>query len=576
MKWTIIIPTWQRATMLRSLLDGLARQTCREFEVIVVCDGEDAETRKLSGSSEYEFPLRWIFKDENRGLAAARNTGAAESRGDFLLFLDDDIDPDADLVRTHSETHAMAPEWPETVAFGRLVEARETPVRSKTDEFLQRAWEQSLTQVMPEGGASPGLTSIGSEAERSAWFGLNSSIGRELFARMDGFDERLRSDEELEFGLRLYRSGVQARYAPKAVIRHRGGKDQSAYYPRCWGLSGEFDVYRAREKGERSAQVEQLCDFADGSLARRALARASWATPETVLGVARVFEKLTNAAGTRWSFAAWARLRRVAEYWRAVKSTGIRERELCEMAGAPGRILLFHSISRPENALESSYYISPDRFRRFLSWLEMMEYRQVGPAEWLGEERPDRNVLLTFDDAYDDLCTELMPELVRRKLRPLVFVVVDCIGKTNLWDANQPVRSRKTLTLEQMREMQRAGVTFGSHSLTHPPLTALTDCDLRCEVRDSKAKLEDLLGMPVEWFGYPYGDADRRVRAAVAEAGYKAAVTTNGGLNRWQDPLALNRLEVSDEDSLMDFALKVATGRNYRRGMVNLIKRNIG
>lgn len=559
--------------MLERLLDGLARQTCREFEVVAVCDGEDAGTRALAGSPSTELAIRWIFHGENRGLAAARNTGASAAEGEFLLFLDDDVLPDNDLVRAHDEAHAALPEWPETVVFGRMVEERETPFRSKTDELLQEAWERSLAEVMPPEGGSPGVSSIGTEVEKSAWFGLNCSIRRELFLRMGGFDERLRSDEEVEFGLRLYRAGVLTQYAPKAVIRHRGGKDQSTYYPRCWGLSGALDVYRVREKGERSAQVEQLCDFADGSLARRALARVSWGSPEAMLAMADVVEKLTEVSGSRWSFATWARLRRVAEYWRAVKSTGVRERELCAMAGVPGRILMLHSVSRPENPLEKSYYISPDRFRRFLSWLEMMGYEHVGPAEWVLGEWPGRNVLLTFDDAYDDLYTELMPEIDRRKLRPLVLVVVDCIGKTNAWDENQPVRKRSTLTLEQMREMQRAGVVFGSHSLTHPLLTSLKDCELRREVSDSKAKLEDLLGVPVEWFGYPYGDADRRVRAAVAETGYKAAVTTNGGFNRWQDPLALNRLGVSDEDRLIDFALKVATGRDVRRGIVSRIRK---
>ena len=560
--------------MLMELLDGLARQTYRDFEAVVVCDGEDSETRGREKSVRREFPLRWMFHEENRGLAAARNTGARAASGDFLLFLDDDVVPDADLLKSHDEAHATAPEWPDTTVFGRIVEAREAPLQSRTDEFLQKSWEQSLTNTMPPEGSSPRINSVGVEAERSAWFGLNCSIRRELFVRMGGgFDERLRSDEEMEFGLRLYRAGVLASYVPKATLRHRGGKDQSVYYPRCWGASGGLDVYRVREKGERSAQLEQLCDFSQGNLTRRAMARMGWRSPEAMLAMAEVFEKLTNASGMRWSFAAWVRLRRVAEYWRAVKGTGIPERELCEIAGVPGRILLFHSISRPENETEKSYYISPDRFRRFLSWLEMMNYRHVGPSDWLAGKLPGKNVLLTFDDAYDDLYTELMPELERRQLRPLVFVVVDCIGKTNLWDEGQRVRKRPTLTLEQMREMQRAGVVFGSHSLTHPLMTSLGREKLRREAVDSKKKLEDLLGVAVEWFGYPYGDVDRRVRAEVAEAGYRAAVTTNGGFNRWQDPLALNRLEVSDEDWLTDFGLKVATGRNARRGIANRINR---
>jgi peptidoglycan/xylan/chitin deacetylase (PgdA/CDA1 family) len=81
-------------------------------------------------------------------------------------------------------------------------------------------------------------------------------------------------------------------------------------------------------------------------------------------------------------------------------------------------------------------------------------------------------------------------------------------------------------------------------------------------------RLEDLLGARVDWFAYPYGEVDRRVRAAVAEAGYAAAVTTRPGLNGWQDPLALKRLELSDLDTTLDFALKLAMGWSPLRSVM--------
>jgi peptidoglycan/xylan/chitin deacetylase (PgdA/CDA1 family) len=133
------------------------------------------------------------------------------------------------------------------------------------------------------------------------------------------------------------------------------------------------------------------------------------------------------------------------------------------------------------------------------------------------------------------------------------------------------LRERSLLTQEQMLEMQRAGFTFGSHSLTHAMLTSLTDDELQREVHDSKKKLEDLLGVEVKWFAYPYGDVDRRVRAAVQEAGYKAAVTTDVGSNRWQDFLVLNRLDINDRDWLLDFACKLSTGRDYRKSVLRRI-----
>jgi peptidoglycan/xylan/chitin deacetylase (PgdA/CDA1 family) len=93
------------------------------------------------------------------------------------------------------------------------------------------------------------------------------------------------------------------------------------------------------------------------------------------------------------------------------------------------------------------------------------------------------------------------------------------------------------------------------------------------EVRDSKFRLEDLFGRPVEWFAYPYGQADRKVRAIVAEAGFKAAVTVEPGLNHWQDRLALRRIEINSKDTLVDLLAKLITGKDVRRGFKNRIRK---
>ena len=566
MKWSIVIPTWQRAEILRELLCELEKQTARDFEVVIACDGKDPGTLVLLGEFESGFALRWIFHRENLGLAAARNTGANAARGDYLLFLDDDVMPSANLISQHEAVLNSGAAWPASVVCGRIIEERTAPFWSKTDEFMQHAWEQSLQHALPENGA-PGLLSVGAEAERGAWFGLNCSIKRELFQQLGGFDPRMRSDEEMEFGLRLYRGGVLTRYAPKATVRHRGSKDMSEYYPRCWRFSGELDVHRAFECDERSEQVSQIAGLHCGGFVRRVMAKFAWQNPELILGLARGAERVTNAFGSRNAFGAWARLCHLGEYWSGVRTTGVAEERLAEIGGVAKPILMFHSISTPQDSREKTYYTSPLRFHRFLSWLKMSKYVHVGPREFLTSDVPARGVLLTFDDAYEDLYDELLPKLGEFNLKPLVFVVADRIGGTNYWDQRQGLRARSLLTLTQMREMQQHGVTFGSHSATHPLLTSLSDSELLREVCDSKTKLEDALGASVEWFAYPFGDVDRRVRAAVVEAGYKAAVTTNAGFNRWQDPLALNRLEIDDRDWLVDFALKVATARSYRRGL---------
>jgi len=100
-----------------------------------------------------------------------------------------------------------------------------------------------------------------------------------------------------------------------------------------------------------------------------------------------------------------------------------------------------------------------------------------------------------------------------------------------------------SVTWDQAREMLANGVEIGSHTMTHPILTNVGDERLRRELRDSKSRLEEVLGRQVDLFCYPNGDNDERVRQEVARAGYRASVTVMNGLNqRGDDPFALRRV----------------------------------
>lgn len=95
----------------------------------------------------------------------------------------------------------------------------------------------------------------------------------------------------------------------------------------------------------------------------------------------------------------------------------------------------------------------------------------------------------------------------------------------------------------QAREMADAGVEIGSHTLTHPILTGLSDERLRHEVGLSRDRIQNALRRKVETFCYPNGDYDSRTRREVARAGYELAVTTEVGLNnKLDDPLSLRRI----------------------------------
>jgi len=96
MKVSIVVPTYNSARTLRLLLDAVTAETpatC-SFEVLVVDDGSTDETERLVG----RYPAVRYIRQDNAGPAAARNRGAREASGDYVIFIDSDIVPDAGTI----------------------------------------------------------------------------------------------------------------------------------------------------------------------------------------------------------------------------------------------------------------------------------------------------------------------------------------------------------------------------------------------------------------------------------------------------------------------------------------------
>jgi peptidoglycan/xylan/chitin deacetylase (PgdA/CDA1 family) len=119
----------------------------------------------------------------------------------------------------------------------------------------------------------------------------------------------------------------------------------------------------------------------------------------------------------------------------------------------------------------------------------------------------------------------------------------------------------RMLTWEQVRTMHRAGIAFGSHTMTHPVVSQLDSAELDRELGDSRSLLEAKLDAPVRDFAFPFGqpaDCGRIGPAILAQKGYRSAATTSWGINRpGTDPYALRRVQIGEECSLPMFAFKL-------------------
>ena len=185
-------------------------------------------------------------------------------------------------------------------------------------------------------------------------------------------------------------------------------------------------------------------------------------------------------------------------------------------------ILMYHGVEQvPWDPYKLS--VTPARFSEQMTWLAEHGLRGVSMATLVAAMRAgDVNGLvgITFDDGYVSVLENAVPELVRHGFSATMFIVSGLIGGTNEWDG-EPVWP--LMSARQVAEVAAAGMEIGSHGVTHVHLAGLDANKQRQEIGESRSKLSELLGRPVQGFAYPYGSMDASAGLAVKEAGYDYA-----------------------------------------------------
>jgi peptidoglycan/xylan/chitin deacetylase (PgdA/CDA1 family) len=164
----------------------------------------------------------------------------------------------------------------------------------------------------------------------------------------------------------------------------------------------------------------------------------------------------------------------------------------------------------------------------------------------------------TFDDAFRSAAT-VFPALRDLGVALQLFV---CTGYAREGRAlaipelaGDDPAELATMGWDELRVHAADGVLVGSHAVTHPHLPALGDAEVRLELRESKAEIEDELNRPCRDFAYPYGEHDTRVREAVRHAGYARAY----GL--WRDRGALPRVDLYRRHTVPRTVLRVLASK---------------
>jgi peptidoglycan/xylan/chitin deacetylase (PgdA/CDA1 family) len=249
-------------------------------------------------------------------------------------------------------------------------------------------------------------------------------------------------------------------------------------------------------------------------------------------------------------------------------------------------ILMYHSISRREDGQFSSPYLetstSPRVFEGQMRHLAEKGYSTVGLSDLPGVigngGGSGRFVVLTFDDGYRDFYHNAFPVLEKFGFTATVFLA------TGLMESRSGVlRGRETLRWEEVRELRRRGVAFGSHTVSHPVMKAMRAEAMEAEIRESGEEIALRLGEPVESFSYPYAfpEGDRefldRYSEMLTRCGYRFGVTTViGRLREGHNLLAMRRLPVNDYDGPVFFRAKLEGAYDWVRFPQYLRKRYFG
>lgn len=210
-------------------------------------------------------------------------------------------------------------------------------------------------------------------------------------------------------------------------------------------------------------------------------------------------------------------------------------------------VLIYHHIKNlkpSDNATERGLTILPAQFQAQLRYLQTHGYHAISAATLAAALQgkgtlPRKPVVLSFDDGYRDVYTNVFPLLRRMHLTATFFVVPGFLD------------SVRYLTWNQVEQMSRHGMDIEAHTMSHPDVTLVPAAQARNEIDQSRLVLQRRLHKPVRIFAYPYGDYNAAVLRDVQAAGYVAAFTTHQGwIESGGEMLTLPRVYANHDDTV--------------------------
>ncbi len=218
-------------------------------------------------------------------------------------------------------------------------------------------------------------------------------------------------------------------------------------------------------------------------------------------------------------------------------------------------VLTYHSI----NYEDSLIAVAPENFDRQLSYLKHNNYDVISLDELVegiksGKKFNHKSVVITFDDGRKDNYTYALPVLKKYTFPVTIFLAANLVNN-----------KADFLSWDEVRAMMKYNVSFGAHTRNHVHLSSIkSDESLLDEIAGAKKTIEENINAPVEYFSYPYGAFNGKVKKIVEKSGFNGACTTNIGPDRFnEDAYALKRIRVKNSDTNKPFSFQAKLSGYY-------------
>ncbi|MCK5509902.1 MAG: polysaccharide deacetylase family protein [Desulfobacterales bacterium] len=238
---------------------------------------------------------------------------------------------------------------------------------------------------------------------------------------------------------------------------------------------------------------------------------------------------------------------------------------------------MYHSISNDaEDDIHPYYRIntSPSFFDRHMQFLYENSYKVIDLNQAVkilrepinqSTNQPINYVVITFDDGFRDFYTEAFPILQKYGYRATVFLPTAFID-----NQKHKLKDKDHLNWDEVKELFAKGITFGSHTVSHPQLKNIDHNKIEYELRQSKEHIEVMLGREINLFSYPYKfpEEDKKfikyLKDVLVKSGYEYCVTTKiGNTTPKSDCYFLKRIPVNLYDDLQFFNAKLEGAYNW-------------